>query len=244
MKNQREGLTYWHSHIQVGDNLRISYPKNHFPLSFHAKRHIFYAAGIGITPFMTMMEELKEKRVPFQLHYGAKSKKDCAFYDYIKSEFGGQTVFYFSQEPNGKRMDTSSLWDHPIGTHVYFCGPHSFTSAFEEEANRISYPKKSIHIERFSPQLPINPLPFIVEIEKELVCVRKEESILDALLRSGVNVPYSCMVGRCGTCEMKVMNGEVAHYDSFLSEEQKKANSVILTCVSRAKTGKLIIAFK
>ena len=53
------GSRYWHQNIQVGDVLTVSYPKNYFPLSFQAKHHVFYAAGIGITPFLSMMADRK-----------------------------------------------------------------------------------------------------------------------------------------------------------------------------------------
>lgn len=69
----------------------------------------------------------------------------------------------------------------------------------------------------------------------------KNQTLLDALLEAGIKAPYSCRVGRCGTCEQKVAEGAIDHYDSFLSEKQKKAQNVILSCVSRAKSGKLVI---
>jgi dimethylamine monooxygenase subunit B len=63
--------------------------------------------------------------------------------------------------------------------------------------------------------------------------------LLEALLNNGIKAPYSCRVGRCGTCELQVLEGKIAHYDSFLSEEQKQSQSRILTCVSRAKSAML-----
>jgi ferredoxin len=65
--------------------------------------------------------------------------------------------------------------------------------------------------------------------------------MLDAILESGVNIPYSCRVGRCGTCELNVLEGNIDHYDSFLTEEQKSSQNVILPCVSRAKSEKIVI---
>ncbi|HYK74738.1 MAG TPA: iron-sulfur cluster-binding domain-containing protein [Pseudoneobacillus sp.] len=141
-------------------------------------------------------------------------------------------------------MTTNSLLNHMIGTHIYVCGPDSFITSFTEAANGIGYPKSSVHIERFTPTQIKMPSSFQVTLSSgERVQVSKEQSLLDALLEAGKRIPYSCRVGRCGTCELKVLEGEIEHHDSFLSEEQRKSNHVILSCVSRAKADKLTLDF-
>ncbi|RLQ93826.1 PDR/VanB family oxidoreductase [Falsibacillus albus] len=237
------GSHYWHHHMKEGDFLTISYPKNHFSLSFKAKHHVFYAAGIGITPFLSMMGELKGKGSTFELHYAAKSRDQCAFYHEILYHYQQYSHFYFSRETNVKRLNADSLLDHPIGTHIYICGPEPFINSFRNGAEAIGYPKGSIHYERFTPELPKNPVPFKVRLQNRMIEVAKDKTLLDAMLEAGIQAPYSCRAGRCGTCEVKVLNGEVEHHDSFLSDEQKKAQDVMLTCVSRAKSGHLEIDF-
>jgi dimethylamine monooxygenase subunit B len=234
------GSKYWHENIKIGDNIRISYPKNHFALSFKAKHHVFYAAGIGITPFLSMMAELKERKSTFELHYASKSEDLCSFYSFIKEKFADETTFYFSNRQN--RLSYKSLLDHRIGTHVYFCGPESFISGFKNEAECLGYPKSSIHFEHFSVSYPKNNKAFQVKLTLgSSISVSNDQTLLEALLKNGINVPYSCRVGRCGTCEVKVIEGEIEHYDSFLTEEQKNRHECMLTCVSRAKSEKLVI---
>ncbi|MGG3562157.1 PDR/VanB family oxidoreductase [Neobacillus rhizosphaerae] len=238
------GSVYWHQKVKVGETLRISYPRNHFPLSFKAKHHVFYAAGIGVTPFISMMLELKDKGSSFELHYAAKSKELCAFFEFLQTNFPLQSHFYFSKGNEAKRLRETTLLEHRIGTHVYFCGPDSFMTDFTEAATRFGYPRSSIHLERFAPPRPKNASPFQVQLTRGVeIHVGKNQSLLDALLAEGIKVPYSCRVGRCGTCELKVVEGGVDHYDSFFSEQQQNAQSVILTCVSRAKSGNLVIDF-
>ncbi|WNB91713.1 PDR/VanB family oxidoreductase [Bacillus sp. NEB1478] len=236
----RGGSRYWHQHIKVGDELEISYPKNHFPLSFKARHHVFYAAGIGITPFLSMIEELQEKGSSFELHYASKSKDICAFYDFLKQHYRDQTQFYFSKDQ--QRMNTHILENHRMGTHVYFCGPDSFITEFTDAAIRMGYTKMNIHFERFTPPQPKNLKPFLVELKDgHLISVNKDQTLLNALHEHGVQVPYSCQVGRCGTCEVRVREGEIEHFDSFLNDEQQKSNAMILTCVSRAKSDKVVL---
>ncbi|WP_227521538.1 MULTISPECIES: PDR/VanB family oxidoreductase [Bacillus] len=236
------GSHYWHTQIKVGEQLTISYPKNYFPLSFKAKHHVFYAAGIGITPFLSMMKELQETGGSFELHYAAKSRELCSFYSLLKEYFREQCTFYFSEAEDSERLSPLTLLEHNIGTHVYFCGPETFIAEFSNAAIEYGYPKSSIHFERFSPPAPKKTLPFEVELKTgETVFVSKNQTLLNSLILSGINVPYSCQVGRCGTCEVKVLEGEVDHYDQFLSEEQKYLNKSILTCVSRAKSERLVL---
>lgn len=235
------GSLYWHHQVKIGDKLNISYPKNHFPLSFKGKHHVFYAAGIGITPFLSMMAEVKESGGSFEIHYAAKSREMCAFYSYIKEHYPKQSHFYFSED-GAERLGVASLLEHRIGTHAYFCGPESFISDFTEAALRFGYPHSSIHLERFAPPVLKEAKPFIAQFANgKCVEVPVERTLLEALLEAGIKIPYSCRVGSCGTCELKVLEGGIDHYDSFLSEEQKREQNVILSCVSRGNSERLIL---
>lgn len=137
------GSFYWHHHVKIGDCLQISYPSNYFLLSFQAKHHVFFATGIGITPFLSMIEEIEHNKETFELHYAAKSENSCAFYQFLKSNYPNQVHFYFSEE--GNRMDKDLLTNLPIDSHVYFCGTEEMINEFSQTAKALGYPEKSIH---------------------------------------------------------------------------------------------------
>ncbi|MFE1629039.1 PDR/VanB family oxidoreductase [Brevibacillus reuszeri] len=236
------GSRYWHHNVKVGDVISVSYPKNYFPLSFQAKHHVFYAAGIGITPFLSMMAELAEKNKSFELHYAAKSQEQCAFYDYLHKVFANQCHFYFSNGDSTERLSPTQFLNHRIGSHVYFCGPENMIQDFTIAAKTYGYPSFHIHFERFAPMPIKEKQAFHIKMKKsntELE-VPANSSLLEVLLQNGIKIPYSCRVGGCGTCEVKVADGEVIHFDSFLSEEQQRSNQTMLCCVSRGK-GRLIL---
>lgn len=235
------GSTYWHDHMKEGDQLEVSYPKNHFPLSFSAKHHVFIACGIGITPFLSMGSELKKKGKSFELHYAAPSKELCAFYSLLSSEYQNETHFYFSR--TGRKMSHDLMENQPIGTHVYFCGPEVMVKEYAEAAKSYGYPEKNIHFELFTPP-DLGPLhPFEVKLNKsnQLLQVPEGENLLDVLLENGIEAPYSCKIGGCGSCAVDVLEGEVDHRDVFLTDTEKKEANVILTCVSRGKSGCLTL---
>jgi len=239
--SSRGGSRFWHEAVHEGMELDISYPKNHFPLSFSAKHHLFYAAGIGITPFLSMMAELKRKGGSFELHYAARSKEQCAFYDFLRQQYGDCVRFYFSQGEQPQRMLPDGMKDQPVGTHVYFCGPHTMVAQFREAAQSCGYIPEKIHYELFQAPVQTDPQPFDVELKKsgKLLRVEKDQSLLDALLDAGVRVPCSCRAGGCGTCAIRVLAGEVEHHDACLTEEEKREN-IMIACVSRGK-GKLLL---
>jgi dimethylamine monooxygenase subunit B len=237
------GSRYWHEQVEVGDVINISFPKNYFQLSFQAKHHVFYAAGIGITTFLSMMNELLVNNGSFELHYAAKSKEQCAFYDYLRMNYPDQCYFYLSNDDEGNvRLSPTQLADHRIGTHVYFCGPETMIQEFTAAAKGYGYPAYNIHFERFAPPSRKEQRAFQVKLinsGKQLV-VPKDSTLLEVLRQNGINVPYSCRVGGCGTCEVKVIVGKIVHFDSFLTEEQQCSNTLMLSCVSRG-VGTLVL---
>ncbi|MCH6269254.1 PDR/VanB family oxidoreductase [Neobacillus citreus] len=235
------GSVYWHDSIKTGDKLEISYPKNHFSLSFKARHHVFIAAGIGITPFLAMAAELKKKSKSFELHYASPSKELCAFYPFLLSNYSDETYFYFSRE--GRKMTTELMKEQPIGTHVYFCGPETMVRQYSEAAKAYGYPEKSIHFELFTPP-DMGPMhPFDVKLNKSnmVLQVPEGENLLDVLLKHNIDAPYSCKIGGCGTCQIDVLEGEVDHRDIFLTDKEKQEKNVILCCISRAKKGPLVL---
>ena len=72
--------------------------------------------------------------------------------------------------------------------------------------------------------------------------VEEGETVLDAAMRAGVNLPYGCQSGACGACEGKVLEGSV-HYDGPLPpalDEADAAQGVALFCQAIPETDLVI----
>ena len=67
------GSRFMHEQVKVGDQMKITYPVNLFSLDLRARKHLFLAGGIGITPFMAMIQQLKRTGGSWELHYGVRS---------------------------------------------------------------------------------------------------------------------------------------------------------------------------
>lgn len=71
--------------------------------------------------------------------------------------------------------------------------------------------------------------------------VHPDQSILKALQDAGVDVPFSCSEGVCGTCLTSVKEGEPEHWDMYLTPEEQEANDCMMVCISRSKSQRLVL---
>ena len=71
----------------------------------------------------------------------------------------------------------------------------------------------------------------------------ESESILDAALKQGADLPYACKGGVCTTCKAKLIEGEVSMDVNWGLEPDEVAKGFILTCQSHPKTNKVVIDF-
>ena len=62
----------------------------------------------------------------------------------------------------------------------------------------------------------------VIEIQStgQKISLTRAESIIDALARSGIDVPTSCQSGLCGTCKTRYLSGDVEHGDCILSDDE------------------------
>ena len=229
-----------HRKLRPGDLLSISAPRNHFPL-VEAVSYLFIAGGIGITPLIPMMRQACANGRPWMLLYCNRRTEDAPFLAEIKT-LGGEISLHASE--SGTRLDVAQrLATVQKSTLVYCCGPERLMTAVEQATT--AWPDGSIHFEWFTPR----SRPADETGSFEVVCqqsgvtltVSPDQSILAALTQAGVEIPSSCEQGVCGTCEMRVISGEIDHRDSILSRAEQAANRTMMVCVSRARGTQLVL---
>ncbi len=240
--HSKGGSLHLHERVRVGDTLEIGPPVNYFPLAGHAKKHLLVAGGIGITPFLAHMAALKKSRQPYELHYAFRSRREGAFCGAICDEHGPQAHYYVSEE--GRRLSPAAVLSaQPLGTHVYVCGPHPLITAVTGAAAELGWPSTHVHFEEFAPPPLSDAAPFLVRLPALglEVKVGTRETLLEALEGAGVPMASSCRVGMCGTCEMRVLDGDPDHRDRCLSEGEMQDGKII-ACVSRCRGNHLNLA--
>jgi len=244
--NSRGGSRYLHEVLRAGDTLAVGAPRNNFPLDESAPLNVFIAGGIGITPLLGMIARSQALATPWKLYYAARTRRHAAFLDTLHGWHNDPNVelrLHFDQEPDGQMMDLAAVVkDLPAGAHVYCCGPLPMLSAYEQATAGL--PPERVHMEYFAAKdAAATEGGFTVELARsgKSVQVRAGQTILDSLLDIGVEPPYSCQEGVCGTCEVRVLSGIPDHRDLVLSAAEKAANDRILVCCSGAKSAKLVL---
>lgn len=71
--------------------------------------------------------------------------------------------------------------------------------------------------------------------------VPPEKTLLKVLTDAGVDTPFSCEQGICGTCLTKVLEGQPDHWDSYLTPQEQEAGDQMMPCCSRSKTARLVL---
>jgi ferredoxin-NADP reductase len=237
----RGGSRYIHDELHVGKALKISPPRNNFPLTEDAAHTVFLAGGIGITPIWCMVQRLEELGRPWKLYYACRSRADMAFLDALTAKAGA--TLHFDDENVGTFLDVAGIVGAaPRDAHLYCCGPAPMMTAFE--AATASWPRGQVHVEYFTPRAePTKKGGFTVELarSKQEFFIPEGKTILGVLLDEGVDVDYSCELGICGACEQRVISGIPEHRDSILSEEEQAENKRVMICCAGCKTDRLVL---
>jgi vanillate O-demethylase ferredoxin subunit len=242
----RGGSRCVHEQLQEGVVLRISEPRNLFAL-VPARHSVLLAGGIGVTPLLCMAEHLSTEGASFELHYCSRSPARTAFVERIcASSFADRVQFHFDEGAAVRRLDIRSVLAGPAADrHLYVCGPRGFMDHAIETAKDLGWPEARIHFESFAGAVVDSTHQGCFDVELastgQVVPVSADQSVAEALLAQGIEVPLSCEQGICGTCVMRVLEGEVEHRDMVLSEEEQADR--FTPCCSRASGGRLIIDY-
>ena len=242
----RGGSEAMHDHIDVGSVLTISAPKNHFPL-VEAKRTLLLAGGIGVTPILAMAETLASKGAAFEMHYCARSPDKAAFKKRLgESHLCDLVHFHYDSGDAAQQLDMAALLANPQpDTHLYVCGPQGFIEYVLGTAKAQGWPASQLHVEYFSAAAvdTTGDQPFDVKLASsgKVFTVPPGTTVIKVLAEAGVEIPYSCEEGVCGTCLTRVIEGVPDHRDMYLTEEEQAANDQFTPCCSRSKTKVLVL---
>ncbi len=243
----RGGSRALHQQVQPGDVLRISAPKNHFPLHTPARRSLLLAGGIGVTPLLAMAETLSRNGSEFSLHYCARSAQQMAFAAQLSSSaYASRVQFHFDDAAAEQRLDLARTLAAPApGTQLYVCGPRGFMDAVLATARAQGWPEAQLHWEYFGAEVATQARDAAFQVQLassgQVIDVPAHQSVAQALAAAGVALMTACEQGVCGTCLTRVLAGTPEHRDSYLTPEERAANDQFLPCCSRAQTASLTL---
>lgn len=174
--------------------------------------------------------------------------------------------FYSSQETEDKffngHLDEHKVeliinqivdWDEV--DEALICGPKEMILTLANAVYAHGIPKKNIHYELYEPVEKVFhddqvqrstvkevKVTFTYEGKTQTInWINNGNSLLDALLDDGINAPYSCKGGVCGSCRCIRIEGDVFLGENLVLTEEDLKNKKILTCVAHPKTNTLVI---
>ncbi|MEU3061023.1 PDR/VanB family oxidoreductase [Streptomyces subrutilus] len=233
VEDGRGGSREAHAQLVEGAELELRAPRNRFEL-VPASSYAFVAGGIGITPLLPMLRAATAAGAEWTLLYGGRSRASMPFLDELAAY--GDRVTLCPQDETGL-PDLGPLAAAAPGTLVYCCGPEPLMAAVVAAAADPA----AVHLERFAPAAAGAARPFTVELGRSgrTVEVAADESALTAVRRELPGTAYSCEQGFCGTCQHRVLAGEVDHRDELLTDGEREDS--MLLCVSRAAGDRLVL---
>ncbi len=243
----RGGSEWLFNHAGNGTQLRIGMPRHAFGVDETAKHHILVAGGIGVTPILSMAYALQAAGKSYQFEYFVRSDADAVFRaEIMGSSLAGQTRIYPALAPDAVRERITDLLSaSKAQSHLYVCGPAALMQMTAELA-RGALGDGNVHMEAFGPLAVANAdeREFTVKLNTRggVVTVPPGKSVLACLRDAGHEIESSCEVGVCGTCMMRVVEGEPDHRDSYLTDDERVAGTYFIPCVSRSKSPVLVLA--
>jgi vanillate O-demethylase ferredoxin subunit len=243
----RGGSRSMHEQVKEGDELRISAPKNHFPLAHDATHSVLVAGGIGVTPILCMAERLAISGASFEMHYCTRSPDRTAFRDRIAaSRFATQVAFHFDDGAADQKLRIDTLLSKSApGVHLYVCGPQGFMDWLLGAARDAGWPADRLHYEFFGADIAPSESDGAFDVKLassgRIVAVPKDKTIVQALADAGIEILTSCEQGVCGTCLTRVLEGVIDHKDMYLTPDEQAANDRFLPCCSRATSAMLVL---
>ncbi|TDE26830.1 ferredoxin--NADP reductase [Actinomadura sp. 6K520] len=250
--------------VTAGDVLEVLRPAGTFTPSSLDDDLLLVAGGSGITPVMSILKScLAGGGGKIALLYANRDERSVIFADELRELTERHpdrlTVVHLLETVQGLPTPAvlRSLAAPYTDRQAFVCGPEVF---MDMVTGTLTGSGVRVHVERFfslesdpfeepdtAAEVPDGEDAAEVEVEMDgetrTVPWPRSEKLLDALLRAGVDAPFSCREGNCSACACVALEGEVTLDANSVLDEQDLADGLILACQARPVTGRLKITY-
>ncbi|MGV0049246.1 PDR/VanB family oxidoreductase [Mycobacterium colombiense] len=230
------GSIEMHEAFHVGDKFEFEGPRNAFYLVTDEREVLFVIGGIGVTPILPMIQTAQQRGINWRAVYAGRGREYMPLLDEVLAVDPDRVTVWADDERGRFPTATDLLAGAGPATAVYVCGPTAMLEAVRTARNE--HANAPLHYERFGPPPVVDGVPFELELARSqrVLSVPGNRSALDVMLDRDSTTAYSCQQGFCGTCKVKVLGGQVDRRGRTAEGQDE-----MLVCVSRAKSGRVVI---
>ncbi|MFC3962618.1 2Fe-2S iron-sulfur cluster-binding protein [Nocardia jiangsuensis] len=254
--------------VKAGDELEVLPPSGVFTPKDLGADLLLFGAGSGITPVMSILKSaLDQGSGRIVLVYANRDAASVIFADELRElaqrHPGRLTVLHWLESLQGlpSTEQLAGLVAPYTEHHAFLCGPKAFMDRVHDALGTLGVPRDRTHAEVFN-SLAGDPFAehvaaevsaadaadaatVEVELDGETHELRwpRKQTLVDIMLDKGIDVPYSCQEGECGSCACTVLEGKVEMDNAEILDPEDIENGYILGCQARPITDRLRIQF-
>lgn len=260
------GSNWLCDNVSVGDTIDSLPPSGVFTPHDLDGDFLLWAAGSGITPVMSILKSaLAAGTGRVVLCYANRDEASVIFATELRqlaAQYAGRlTVLHWLESIQG--LPTHAQLSHfgrlYTGYQSFICGPAPFMAVVKEALTEAGSPRDHIHLEVFQ-SLDGDPFADVVieavpddgqtadaEISIDGVVHQLRwpvgRNLVDTMITAGIEVPYSCREGNCGSCAATVTSGQVDLGNAAILEEEDIADGLFLACQACPLSDSVTIEF-
>ncbi len=257
--------------VRVGDSIELMPPSGLFSPRNLSQNFLLLAGGSGITPVFSILRSvLKQHQGSVVLFYANRDERSVIFrkdLQQLAAEYPDrlQVIHWLDSVQGAPSRKQLAAWATPWvadAGQAFICGPGPFMDAAQAALIDAGMPADQVHVERFVSlpdeetlqQLQAAATPVEAAVGEAVVKLRLDgeeyefrcrgtETILEAGLRAGINVPYSCQAGMCASCMCQVQEGSVQLRHNEVLDAKDLSKKWTLACQSVPTSETLSVRF-
>ncbi|MGY6037728.1 MOSC N-terminal beta barrel domain-containing protein [Aeromonas sp. AE23HZ002T15] len=232
-----------HSQLKVGDRLLASAPAGDFHLG-RERKMLLLSAGSGVTPMLAIARTLLLRGELGDVHFmhlcrGEADIPAAAELHALRQAGMGLTLILSQPDAHWQGLRGRLCQEHLTrvpelaAREVFLCGPHGFMSEAVDLLRALDVPAGRIQQESFGGAILSVARPHQavqLRIGEQSFAGNNQGTVLDQAHKQGVELPWSCRAGICGSCKQTLVSGEVDHPDAPAITAAERADGKILTC--------------
>jgi len=253
-------------HLRPGSTIRSLPPSGIFtPASLDADL-LLLAGGSGVTPVMSILKSvLVAGTGRVVLCYANRDERSVIFAAELRelaAKFAGRlTVLHWLESIQGLPTRTQLAGFARMFTDFqsFICGPAPFMAVVKDSLIEVGVPRECIHLEVFQSlsgdpfdETPVEDMSQAGEAAEAEISIDGEvhslrwpmaHNLVDVMMAAGIDVPFSCREGNCGSCAATLVDGELDLGNTAILEAEDIADGLFLACQACPRSAKVIVEF-